>query len=64
MPRRDVLITIGLLALYVVQTMLPEARTSAPFIAALHPLNAMLLFVAAAWYARETWRLGFAPQAS
>src|SRR5436190_18085891 len=44
MPQRDVLITLGMLVLYVLQTLLPEARSSIPLVAALHPLNAMLLF--------------------
>jgi uncharacterized protein DUF6220 len=56
-PRRDVGIAFGLLVLYIVQTMLPGLRTSMPAIAALHPLNAMLLFTLALWYARRTWRV-------
>jgi hypothetical protein len=55
-PRRDVLITFGILVLYIVQTMLPSARTSAPWIAALHPVNALFLFALAAWYAWRAWR--------
>jgi hypothetical protein len=55
-PRRDVGIAVGLLVLYIVQTMLPNARTSAPWIAALHPVNALFLFGLAVWYARRTWR--------
>lgn len=54
-PRREVGITLGLLALYIVQTALPAAKASMPFVAALHPLNAMILFGLAAWYARRTW---------
>ena len=53
--RRDVGITLGLLLLYIVQTLLPAAKGSIPFIAALHPLNAMILFGLATWYARRTW---------
>jgi len=64
MPRRDVGIAFGLLGLYIVQTLLPGARSSFPFIAALHPLNAMLLFVLAVWYARRAWRMAFAPAAA
>jgi len=59
-PRRDVGIVIGLLLLYVVQTMLPNARASAPWLAALHPVNALFLFAAAVWYARRTWRSAMA----
>jgi len=55
-PRRDVAIVIGLFVQYIVQTLLPAARGSMPFVAALHPLNAMLLFAFAAWYARHAWR--------
>lgn len=54
-PRRDVGITLGLMALYIIQTILPGLRDSIPWIAALHPVNAMLLFALAAWYARRTW---------
>ena len=55
-PRRDVGISVGILVLYVVQTLLPAAKTSLPFVAALHPVNALLLFGLAAWYARHAWR--------
>lgn len=54
--RRGLLICAGLLALYVVQTALPFARESMPAIAALHPVNAMLLFIGSVWYARSAWR--------
>ena len=54
-PRRDIGITLGLMGLYIVQTILPGLRDSVPSVAALHPVNAMLLFALAAWYARRTW---------
>jgi len=54
-PRREVGITAGLLVLYIVQTILPSLRGSMPIVAALHPLNAMILFVLAIWYARRAW---------
>lgn len=54
-PRRDVGIAIGLLVLYIVQTMLPAARGSLTWVAALHPVNAMLLFGVSAWYARRAF---------
>jgi hypothetical protein len=59
-PRRDVGIVVGLFVLYIVQTLLPSARESVPFIAALHPLNAMVLFVLSIWYARRAWLAGMA----
>src|SRR5207244_2719896 len=58
--RRDIGIAVGLLVLYIVQTMLPNARMSAPWIAALHPVNALFLFGLAVWYARRTWRAAMA----
>ena len=63
-PRRDVGISLGLLGLYIVQTLLPAAKDSVPAIAALHPLNAMILFVVAIWYARHAWRAAMAPAAA
>jgi uncharacterized protein DUF6220 len=56
-PRRDIGISFGLLLLYIVQTILPNAKASYPAVAALHPVNAMLLFVLATWYAVHAWRL-------
>jgi len=61
MSRRDKGISAGLLVLYVVQTLLPPARSVSPFIAELHPLNAMVLFTLSVWYARHAWRLAAAP---
>ena len=54
--RRRIWLSFGLLLLYVVQVSLPEYRSSMPVVAALHPLNAMLLFGLATWYARLAWR--------
>ena len=54
--RRSILISLGLMALYIVQTLLPAARGSIPAVAALHPVNAMLLFALATWYAWRSWR--------
>jgi hypothetical protein len=51
--RTSMLISVGLLALYIVQTLLPNATG---FVAALHPVNALLLFALAVWYARRAWR--------
>jgi hypothetical protein len=55
-PRREVGIALALLVLYVVQTALPGFHASAPWVAALHPVNALFLFGLAAWYARRAWR--------
>jgi hypothetical protein len=55
-PRREVGYTLAILALYIVQTILPVLKTSVPAIAALHPVNALFLFALAAWYARRAWQ--------
>jgi hypothetical protein len=64
MPRRDIGIAAGILVLYIVQTILPNLKSVSPLIAALHPLNAMILFAVSLWYARHAWRAAAAPAAS
>jgi hypothetical protein len=54
--RRRILQALGLLGLYIVQTILPNLDPGLSIAAALHPLNAMFLFVLSIWYAREVWR--------
>jgi len=41
--------SIAVFVLYIVQTILPPLRSSSPILAALHPVNAIILFVIAAW---------------
>jgi hypothetical protein len=56
MPRRHVGWSVLLFILYIVQTFLPTVRASSPAIAALHPVNAMILLVLAVfigWRARS-----------
>lgn len=55
-PRSEIGVTLILLAIYIVQTILPSFKSSAPWVAALHPVNALFLFALAAWYARRAWR--------
>ena len=62
--RQSIGISLGLLVLYIVQTALPAAKASIPAIAALHPVNAMVLFALAVWYARRAWRAGSAAPAA
>ena len=62
-PRREIGISAGILILYIVQTLLPGFRSGASWIAALHPLNAMILFTLSLWYARRAWRAAAAPAA-
>ena len=54
--RRRVGISALLLVLYIVQTLLPAAKSSLPAVAALHPVNALVLFGLAAWFAWTAWR--------
>lgn len=54
--RRRIGISVLLLVLYIVQTSLPYARQDIPAIAALHPVNAMILFTLATWFAWTAWR--------
>lgn len=56
LPRGDVGVAFGLLVLYIIQTALPQFRGSIQWVAALHPVNAMLLFGLSVWYARRAWR--------
>jgi cytochrome c oxidase assembly factor CtaG len=58
---RDKWISAGILGLYVVQTLLPGLKSVSPFISALHPLNAMLLFAVSIWYARHALRIASVP---
>lgn len=46
----------GLLGLYVVQSILPNLDPGLSIAAALHPVNAALMFALSAWYARAVWR--------
>ena len=57
LPRRQVPLLSLLLILYIVQTILPVLRTSVPAVAALHPVNAMLVFVVALVHARRSREL-------
>jgi hypothetical protein len=52
--RRRVLQSLGILGLYIVQSSLPYMGANA--IEALHPVNAVVLFVVALVYARAVWR--------
>ncbi len=61
MPRRDIAIAAGILVLYIVQTLLPQAKSVSPVMGALHPLNAMVLFTISVWYAIHAWRAAAIP---
>jgi hypothetical protein len=59
-PRRDVGIVVAIIVLYVIQTLLPAFKSSSPAMAALHPVNALLLFVVALLYVRRLWQASMA----
>ena len=52
--RSRILQSLGILGLYIVQSSLPYMGMNA--IEALHPVNAVVLFVVALLYARAVWR--------
>lgn len=52
--RRRILQSLGILGLYIVQSSLPYIGVNA--IEALHPVNAVVMFVVALVYARAVWR--------
>ncbi len=56
-PRTHIPLLALLFVLYIVQTILPVLRGSAPFVAALHPVNAMLVFGVAVVHARRAREL-------
>ena len=64
MSGRDKAISAGNLVLYIVQTILPPLRATLPFIAELHPLNAMILFTLSVWYAWHAWRIAGANESA
>jgi hypothetical protein len=52
--RRRILQSLGILGLYIVQSSLPYMGANA--IEALHPVNAIVMFVVSLLYARAVWR--------
>lgn len=54
--RRRIGQAAGLLVLYVVQSSLPYLDPALPFAAALHPVNALVMFWFGVLYARQAWR--------
>ena len=57
LPRRDVWLSVLLFALYVPQCLLPPLARAGDFelIAALHPVNALLMFALASWIVARAW---------
>lgn len=54
--RRRIGQAAGLLVLYVIQSSLPYMDPALPFAAALHPVNALVMFWLGVVYARQVWR--------
>ena len=55
MGRRRIGQAAGLLGLYVVQSSLPYMDPGLPASRRLHPVNALVMFGLAVWYARTVW---------
>jgi hypothetical protein len=56
--------SIALFVDYIIQTLLPNFRGSSPLVAALHPVNAVLLFGLAAWLFVRGLRANRSPDAT
>lgn len=54
--QRRILQAVGLLVVYVIQTILPNLDPGLSIAAALHPVGALILFGLGVWYARQVWR--------
>lgn len=54
--RRRIGQAVGLLVLYVIQSSLPYMDPGLPAAAALHPVNALVMFGLGVGYARAVWR--------
>jgi uncharacterized protein DUF6220 len=54
--RRRVLQSLGFVGLFVVQSSLAYMDPGLPAVAALHPVNGLLMFVLSLLYARAVWR--------
>ena len=54
-PRRQIAIAIGLIVLFALQSAFVAVRVDAPAVAALHPLNGVLILVLAIEFTRYAW---------
>lgn len=54
--RRRILQSLGFVGLFIVQSSLAYMDPGLPAIAALHPVNGLLMFVLSLLYARAVWR--------
>ena len=61
--QRQVLYAAALFGLFIVQSILVAMRSSAPVVAALHPLNGFLILFVAVAMAREAWAARSQPAA-
>jgi mercuric ion transport protein len=56
LPRRFILLSLLILVLFAMQSVLILFRTDAPWVAALHPLNGVLILLIAIWLGIEARR--------
>lgn len=55
LPRRQVLLVLGIIVAFAFQSVFIALRTDAPFIAALHPLNGVLILLLGLEVTRHAW---------
>ena len=56
-PRVPLTLIVLVFLGFIVQSILVSVRTSAPYLAALHPLNGFAIVLLSIWFARSAWRL-------
>jgi hypothetical protein len=65
MGRRQAIVAAVMFGQFILQSVLVLQRDSVPPIAALHPVNGVLILLFATWLARDAWRVWqFRPQPS
>ena len=55
LPRRQLLLVIGIIVAYAFQSVFVAVRADAPFVAALHPLNGVLILLLGIEVVRYAW---------
>lgn len=56
-PRLPLALIALVFLAFLLQSILVAVRTSAPYVAALHPVNGFLIILLSIWFARSAWRL-------
>jgi hypothetical protein len=64
MGRRPAILAIVVFLLFILQSVFVAVRDSAPFVAALHPVNGFLILLLSIWLAVDSWRAWTAARTS